>query len=808
MKLIVDNELPLPAELAACYLEAMFSQKGISTHRTQEGAATPGITIGIASESPAAGRLLDTLNLQCPDSPESLVIATTDEGILLCGSDAAGLAYAIYEAARLLETSNDDFLNTLPSTIETPNLAWRSMQLFLCNKELEKEWFFSETFWEGYFRRLMANRYNNLSLTYGHQTPHLTPPYPFLFEMPDFPQVKILRYTDAEREAHLAMLQKISRLARGFGLHFTLGIWSQHACNYGKPMLEGLTPDILAEFNTVGLRNLLEKCPDIDGVQFRMNYESGIPEDEQSEFYENQFKVIADCGRPIRLDLRAKGLADETIELAREFLPETVVSTKFWCEHLGMPYLMPAIQKFDVPHYRRYGTWDLLKKPRVFPLIHRLWSAGTQRILLWGEPNWVRRFAIACQDSDGFEVMAPLTNKGQLTEEGGWRVIDNRTVQPFDSEHDRYWMFYLLFGRIGYNSKCEQEVWKRELKHRLGSYADWSLQLYQITGKILPFVTTVFQWSASLWGFWPETWGGRTLEEDATIEPSDPTQFYRVDEYVEDALTRKLCGKWTPYQIAAYLESLAEQTEKVLSAMEAEGKFNAESKGMQVDSEIISHLARYHATRLRATVQYALHQKTGEPRLLVEALNLLQAARSEWQKLVESAEPYHSNLVFGRESFRHTGHWRDWFAVIDKDIERLGSMAVSGERQVSCEPAVTRVSDVLQSEKRPELSVEFSVPSIAPAGHDLSIRIQASSNEPVSHARCFHRNTNQALHFGVVELTCSRQAWEGNIPAEAIPRNWDLMIFFEFDLANGTAVRWPDWRERTPYFMIETCSEE
>jgi hypothetical protein len=227
-----------------------------------------------------------------------------------------------------------------------------------------------------------------------------------------------------------------------------------------------------------------------------------------------------------------------------------------------------------------------------------------------------------------------------------------------------------------------------------------------------------------------------------------------------------------------------------------------------MDASILAHLARYHAKRLRATAQYVFHQKTGEPPRIVEALSLLQSARAEWASLVGAAEPYHSNLIFGRESFRHTGHWRDWFDVIDKDIERLHSMTVSDDRQESCESAVTRVAAVLESDERPKLTVDFSVPQIAPADLDLSIRIQASSNTPVIDARCFHRNTNQALDFEAIELTRGQQTWEANIPTHAIPHDWDLMIFFEFDLENGTAVRWPDWRERAPYFIIETCSEE
>ena len=33
---------------------------------------------------------------------------------------------------------------------------------------------------------------------------------------------------------------------------------------------------------------------------------------------------------------------------------------------------------------------------------------------------------------------------------------------------------------------------------------------------------------------------------------------------------------------------------------------------------------------------------------------------------------------------------------------------------------------------------------------------------------------------------------------------WDLMVFFELFFDDGRATRWPDWRIRTPYFVIRT----
>ena len=166
-------------------------------------------------------------------------------------------------------------------------------------------------------------------------------------------------------------------------------------------------------------------------------------------------------------------------------------------------------------------------------------------MLLWADPEWVRRFASTCTyGGDGFEVMAPLTNKGVRDDQPPWPVSADPAFQSHAEEHRRHWMFYLLFGRLGYDPDASPEVWRRELRHRFGAAAASVEELYHTGGQILPLLTVVLQHSASLWTFWPERFAGRNLEEDALVEPSDPTRFYGIDEYVEDALANRLCGKW------------------------------------------------------------------------------------------------------------------------------------------------------------------------------------------------------------------------------------------------------------------------
>ncbi len=80
--------------------------------------------------------------------------------------------------------------------------------------------------------------------------------------------------------------------------------------------------------------------------------------------------VIANSGRPVRLDLRFKGLRQQTIDQAVESGVDLTVSTKFWCEHMGLPF-HPTVEDKKW-RASRYGYGAMLYKPRNYRVVYRL----------------------------------------------------------------------------------------------------------------------------------------------------------------------------------------------------------------------------------------------------------------------------------------------------------------------------------------------------------------------------------------------------------------------------------------------------
>src|SRR5690606_20381655 len=128
--------------------------------------------------------------------------------------------------------------------------------------------------------------------------------------------------------------------------------------------------------------------------------------------------------------------------------------TKYWCEHTGLPHHLTQMrdeeltQLDNLNHSRRYSYADLLRKPRWYDVIYRLWSLGSTTLFLWGDPDYVRRFSASCRlgDAAGFEVAAPLSLKGghAAIQTEAWPIFADPALRVGTWEDERYWLFYLL----------------------------------------------------------------------------------------------------------------------------------------------------------------------------------------------------------------------------------------------------------------------------------------------------------------------------------------------------------------------------
>lgn len=809
----------------------------VALEKPLSGESDVRIVTGVVNRSPELDRVFAEHNLGVGTEAESLLVWKVPDAspplIVIAGHDDRGLMYALYEAAAQVAASGSErgLFDAMEDAAESPFLPTRSLTTQLFNEDLEAEWYFDEGYWHTYFSMLARNRYNNYTLTFGHQTNYLTPPYPWMLEVPAYPKVRVKGVSDEGRQRNLKMFARIAKLAVEHGIDFTFGLWSQQPVqearlNYGESNLENYPEGAGAvDYNAKALTQLLKAAPAVSGVQFRMNRESGIAEEQQEAFYQLQFDAIKNAGRAIRLDIRYKGLQGETIDQAVNTGLDLTVSTKFWCEHLGLPY-HPTIED-DLYRESRYGYGAMLFHDRNYRVTYRLWNLGSSRVLLWGDPDYAKRFVHAATlgGGEGFEVFQPLSMKGFGNGPGRWRIFADSSYEHYRWEYERYWMNYMLFGRLGYNPDASPEIWRREFQRRFGKAGRHVEQALTTASRILPLLTATKPFSASIWRYWPEMNTGGPLEAYAAIQPGDYGQFYAIkpwekvegwlDEdwasgfngFVEDAVAGKLEAKWTPAQVSRRLSNLADQS---LAALEKAGKpssqsADAEFRSTALDIRILAALARYHAEKTTAATHLEFFHTTNEAGRLSQSLEHIHKAAEHWKNLVALTDGvYRDELVFGRgkwfrEIGHHAGHWKDSLPEVLADVEYVEELAAQHEakgQQYRTYPG-EELSDEVPV-------VEHERVRAAKPGTPLQVSVRVTGAEP-SDVVLHHRAMNHHLDWELIPMRSTGDGrYEAVIPGDRVPAAYDLLYYVEVKTESG-GVLWPSWLEEAPYVIVSTA---
>lgn len=681
VEIIVDGLLGSPSKFGIDRLFTTLENKGYlfsETDSIENSSASTILLIGTLKSSDLIRKLTNEGKIVLSENRESLAVKRQNLGdktiLIISGTDDRGLMYALLEITQQIETFDErnNWYDSIKEISESPQVPVRSMAVLLHNEDLEKDWYYSKAYWQNYFGMLAADRWNTFNLIFSHQTPYLSPLYAFHIDVDQHPEVKALGLSKEQQIKNLEMLKYISSLAKARGIDFTLGIWQQIAWegkNQGRrqeSMVKGLTRKNMHSYTYLALKKILMECPDINAVQLRINHESGIDYDEQTEFFKNSvFKAIKDCGRPVLLEARNVGLLRETIQSGVEMGLQTRVSHKYWGEHMVFPYHPTRIM-----WTYSYGDW--LKYPQTYQNIYQVWTLGSHRLLLWGDPEYVRRFAptTTFQNSVGFEICAPLSQKGYGNKPGSWRIFKDKEREYYNWEFERYWSFYRLFGRLTYNPQTGDEIWLREMSNRFGKAAVPAMaKAFRTASRILPLIMGSATIDYNM-GIWPEKDMGGLINFYLHFMTFDEPRISNFLEFVENTIEGKYTAKLSPEEMATRLEKTASECEKaVILAEKSIKEPNKEFWAAKKDFLILSGMARYFSHKIRAAYNLGFYYELGDLSCLKTAIAHAELGLETWKKLSAIAEEiYYPNLVMGPGSY---GHWKDNIVFVKNDLEQL-----------------------------------------------------------------------------------------------------------------------------------------
>lgn len=849
-----------PVQWAVTELTSALKAHGVAvkTYDSMSKAAAGNFCIAVAGAATGVSLIRSTgLPLNIPAKPEALGLATGKYGkasvTVATGGDQRGLIYALLELADRVQYADDPVaaLNIPKAIIEQPANRVRSLNRLFVSDVEDKPWYNDKQMWPQYLSMLAAQRFNrfNLGMGIGYDflqnvtDAYFLFAYPFLLPVPGY-NVTVPELPDAERDNNLAMLKFISEQTAARGMEFWLGIWmhgyewlNTTNANYN---IKGIDKNNHGPYCRDALRLLLQQCPHISGITFRVHGESGVNEGSYT-FWETVFDGIKTCGRPVQIDMHAKGIDDGMINTALKVGVPVSISPKYWAEHNGLPYHQADIRALEIPKenarssalmnlsggsrsFTRYGYGDLLKEDRKYDVLTRVWP-GTQRILIWGDPQ-----AAAAQSrifsfcgSSGAELMEPLSFKGRR----GSGVAGDRCGYADASLKPRWdWQKYLyslrVFGRTLYNPDTGAEVWNRYLRKDFGAGAADARDALAAASRILPTFLTAHGASAANNIYWPEIYTNMPITTDrlkssytdtptprvfGKVSPFDPQLFFGINEYVTQLLASNGGGKYSPLEVAQWMEDDAAAAGRHLQQMKLKAKSKAkpEYRRMEIDINMQILLGQFFAAKLRAGSLFAIYEQAADRMALEKALQQYKQARAHWAAAANLAKDVYKTDVSVGEEKHQRGHWLDRLPAIDADLAEMEKMLAAAKPSGADRPAlvVAAVNSCLQKTVRVSAAVKHTPLKTFKPGADIEVSFKAEG--ALATAVLYYRHVNHGERYQRVEMSLTNGSYRGVIPASYSKSAYPMAYYFELKPNASAATLYPGLGTNLteqPYFVI------
>jgi hypothetical protein len=341
-------------------------------------------------------------------------------------------------------------------------------------------------------------------------------------------------------------------------------------------------------------------------------------------------------------------------------------------------------------------------------------------------------------------------------------------------------------------------------------------------GRILRIVTTTHLPAASNGRYWPEMYLNQPVVDPArrhpygdtpaprvfgNVSPLDPQLFSRISDFAAELLAAERNGKYSPIEVAQWLEDLADASARNLADAEARAsnKNGAEFRRMSVDVALQIGLGRFFAGKFRSAVLYAIYDRTGDRAALEEALKAYRNARAVWAQLAERAKGvYLPDVTVGdRPSIR--GHWLDRLPAFDDDI---GDMAKQLDRAKPAGAPPDRVrqavAEALGRPRRPSVPCRHTPPAVFHPGQPLELELSVPK---LVSSRMYYRHVSQAERWESAEMQARDASYRAVIPAAYTQSPYPLQYYFELKSGPDQAWLFPGFAatlSNQPYFVVRS----
>ncbi len=687
--LCLPADRPAPVDYAAGELTRQWRAVGLEATVThaQPAPGRSAVVVTIPGPAQAAG-FTRAAGLTVPDKPESYAVGPLRQGtwgshVLVAGRDALGAMYGLLDLADLLPAMVAQERRRVPATpaADLPELAFRKLAarthsagplvefrapnpfLSLPYPPDQPWWFLSDEFWTRYLDLLAHCRFNWLDLHGMYDVARTNFPniYPYFVNSKTFPAVGV---PDGEKARNLAMLKKVAALAKRRGIRVALMSYHASWDVTGAPQTPyEATDDNLALYTRECVAALLREVPDLALIGFRIG-ESGRHEN----FYQVSYLPgIADSGLDIPLHTRSWGANHaDILALGDRFPGRFLLEIKYNGEQYGLPHIVAGGRMAGWGHY---SYEDYSSFPRPYSILWQIRANGTHRFFRWADPDFIRATARCCglagalgYSLESTETYYPQMDYFHLPEPACGHGHPHWVM-------DRYWLWYLLWGRLTYDP--EDTDWRALATHRLAGGDPEAgremLDRIQAAGRIVSYIYAGHCLGPDHRNMAPEFETGGDILTFGRVQPLDTFSIQSVPEYVANVLAARPDGRLTPLFWAQELERLSwAATSAVESAPDSD-----EWRCWAQDNAAVAHLARYYAGKTRAALALELFAQTGDEWQAGEATRHLSSAIGEWRGLSAVTGKHYAYVHDTLRMHDPQFQWRKLTPEVSADREKL-----------------------------------------------------------------------------------------------------------------------------------------
>jgi len=644
--------------------------------------------------------ITDAVNLK----PEAYNILSEKKKITVTGGDGRGV---IYGALSLVEDLRNGIpLQKIKAREEKPRLPFRAIKFDLpwdtyrhsSALSLHQETCADLKYWEAFLDMMAENRLNALTLWNLH-------PYTFMIKPKNFPEASA--WSDEEMAKWKNLFGGIFRMAKERGIDtyiipFNIFVPPEFSKAHNVAMnnlehlhfVNGDTSEIIKRYTRECVTQLLQEYPDLTGIGLTLGEGMGgmTPQQREDWMKETIIEGMRLAGRKSKLVHRIPfsgntgSLGATTIEMEqvtrngieREAVMDFIEGPVWADLKFNWSHAHSTTKLIKVHGGKLYGTY-FSPEPERFKIT---WTARNEDFfcLRWGVASFVR---------EHIERNTPSYVGGYFVGSETYIPAKDYFTNPditveWKYAFQRQWLFYKLWGRLLYNPKTPDDVFKAEFIRRYGKHGSALFEASSLAGKTPLRLASFFDCT---WDFTLYTEGFMALNPDnkrveyITVDrlinqPPLDTDYVSIADYVKSVLTRQSISKnkITPPVLAATIEKDSRKALELVKDINTSG--NTSLMYEVADVKAWANLGLHFAEKLKGAVALQTYRLSGGEGNKRNAVKHLEKALQFWDVVINVTRPIYNDMPLVHysqqdgKSWKENDHLRFHWALLRPDVAK------------------------------------------------------------------------------------------------------------------------------------------